>query len=332
MSRLAVVVIFQERTAYVDECLRALLSLEAGPWHIVLVPDRRVPEYEGLAVQVPAEGGLSRKRNAGIAACPAGCELIGFVDSDAAPRRDWARRAVEAFGSAGPDIALLTGPNLTPPSDPWSRRACGAALASPLIMGAGARFYAGGGKPVSVSKAFSCNLVARREALAAAGGFDETVKSEDIGLCEAVLRRGGKILYEPELVVHHHRRDFPRFFAQWFNEALSLRDYLRYPGAGTPLAFLPTLLLLGEAGLLLGAGWRTVLILECAMFAAFWAERLSATRQPALAAGAAFAMSGFLKAFGVGGAASFLYRSRSIVPSRCDPPAGIWEAPAVKRP
>lgn len=320
MKRLGIIVIFRERTGYVDECMRALAALEDGPWPVVLVPDRRVPAYDGAILQVPTMGGLSRKRNAGIAACPRECDLIAFVDSDAVPRPDWARRAVTAFERADEDIALMTGPNLTPPGDPWGRRACGYALESPLIMGGGARMYSGGGRPAVVGKAYSCNLVARRPELEAVNGFDESVRTEDVGLCEAILRRDRRILYEPELVVFHHRRDPVGFLLQWLNESLVVRDYFRYPNAGGVLVFFPSLLLLGEAALFAVAGGKPVLLLEGGMAVLFWLERTARTGKPLLSAGAAVAMAGFLKVYGLGSIASFFVWRPPFVASRRDPP------------
>lgn len=321
--RLAIVVVFQKRTAYSDECVSALLALDGGPHRIVLVPDRIVPEYEGIGVQSPFEGTVAAKRNAGVRACPNDTDIIAFVDSDAYPQPGWARQAINVFATSPPDLAILTGPNLTPSGDPWSRRISGAALASPLIMGSGALFWGGGGTAREVQKAYTCNLLVRRDAMAASGGFDERLlNNEDLAFCEAVRRNGGRIAYDPDLIVYHHRRDLPHFWIQWFNEGLAVKDYWRFTHAGRWMAFLPSILVVFEAVLLLLGGWAVWGALQAAQATLFFVERRLWVGRTVKAACAAVAMLGFLKAFGFGGILSWLpFKRRKVVTSRNDPRA-----------
>jgi hypothetical protein len=319
-TRLAVVVVFQERTAYSDECIAGLRALEGGPHRIVLVPDRRIPEYDEVGVQVPFEGTVAAKRNAGVGAC-GDVELVAFIDSDAYPEPAWARRAIEAFDALPDDVAILTGPNLTPTTDPPGRQFGGHALASPLIMADGALFWGGGGARREVQKAYTCNLFVRREALEGSGGFDERLlNNEDLAFCEVVRRNGGRIFYDPDVIVRHHRRGLLHFWIQWFNEGLAVRDYLGFTHAGWWLPFLPSVLVVLKIAVLILVGRRPWLALQVAQWAVFFVERRLRTGRTVVAAGAAVAMWGFLKAFGIGGLLAWLPLSRSrVVPSRHDP-------------
>jgi GT2 family glycosyltransferase len=187
-------------------------------------------------------------------------------------------------------------------------------------MGEGALFYRGGGTRTEVEKAYTCNLFVRTSAFLRSGGFDEALlNNEDLALCEAVRRDGGRIVYDPEVVVHHHRRDLLHFWLSWFNEGLALPDYGGFRHRGWWLAFLPSVAVIFEACVLALGGLLGWLALQLAQLVVFFIERFARTRSVWLASGAALAMWGFLKAFGVGGLASPFVRRRRVLRSRHDP-------------
>jgi hypothetical protein len=132
-------------------------------------------------------------------------EILAFIDDDAFPARDWLNRALARFEDSS--VAAVGGPGLTPPGSPFRERTGGAFYES--YFGSGhlrARFQpVGGVRPVDDWPAF--NFFVRREALSAVGGWQSTFYGgEDTKLCLALRGAGYRIVYDPEVVVYHHRR------------------------------------------------------------------------------------------------------------------------------
>ena len=135
-------------------------------------------------------------------------EICAFIDDDAYPRPDWLRSAIKHFSD--PAIAAVGGPGITPPEDGLQEQASGAVYASPLGSGQALhRFVPRRSREVDDFPAY--NLFVRTEKLKEVGGFASGYYGgEDTKLCLEIVKTGGKILYEPDIVVFHHRR--PLFF------------------------------------------------------------------------------------------------------------------------
>src|SRR5207244_1478242 len=62
-------------------------------------------------------------------------------------------------------------------------------------------------RPTSEKELILCNLVARREALLDLGGFNEKLyPNEENALMDELQKRGGKLLYDPDLIVQRRPR------------------------------------------------------------------------------------------------------------------------------
>jgi hypothetical protein len=110
--------------------------------------------------------------------------------------------------------------------------------------------------------------MARREALVELGGFDEALyPNEENALMDELQRRGGKLIYDPEIIVHRRPRATLKSFARM------LRTYGRgraeqfrlHPTWGSMLNFVPPifclyLVLLPLAWWFIGV-WSLVLLL-----------------------------------------------------------------------
>jgi cellulose synthase/poly-beta-1,6-N-acetylglucosamine synthase-like glycosyltransferase len=150
--------------------------------------------------------GPSEKRD--LAFKQASGEICAFIDDDAYPRPDWLRSAIKHFGDPG--VAAVGGPGITPPDDGLQEQASGAVYASPLGSGQALhRFVPRRSREVDDYPAY--NLFVRTETLKEIGGFaSEFYGGEDTKLCLEIVKTGSKIIYEPDIVVFHHRR--PLFF------------------------------------------------------------------------------------------------------------------------
>jgi len=132
-------------------------------------------------------------------------EILAFSEDDAYPRSDWLKNAVGYFSD--PNIAAVCGPGVTPPEDSVGQKVSGWVQASRL----------GGGnytyrflpqKKRLVDDYPSMNFLVRKSDFAKVGGFDSHFyPGEDTKLCqELVYGLRKKIIYDPNVLVYHHRR------------------------------------------------------------------------------------------------------------------------------
>lgn len=258
-----VVIPFRRWDAWTAESARAALEMEPPCQRVTLVPDaplgaedwtaiRRMPGAERVR-ELPS-GPLNPGRKRNVAMENNAADVFGFVDADARTFPDWLAQGLPHFADEA--VAIVGGPNLTPPEDDVRQQACGDVMASPL--GVGAAYIRQ--TPVStraVEELPTCNMLARnRPGLRFRPELDT---SEDMAFCELALRLGGRIRYDPAVRVFHHRRRLGRAFWRQFC------DYGVYQGRratwkwlwrAAPLAFVLYLASLGAALLLWPAGWR----------------------------------------------------------------------------
>jgi glycosyltransferase involved in cell wall biosynthesis len=184
-----------DRVDLLQRCLRGLadedvLVVHDGDPGIVALLERLA--VRGLRI---AERGVSAKRNAGWQA--ATTPWVAFTDDDCEPAPGW----VAALLADGAD--LVAGPVAPHPDDPaegrWSR----------TVVADQPGLYPG------------CNLLVRRTALAAVGGFDARLHGgEDTDLAWRVRETGATHGWAPDALVWHARRTvtFPeqlRSLSRW---------------------------------------------------------------------------------------------------------------------
>jgi len=149
-------------------------------------------------------GGLSRARNAGVAATRA--DIVAFIDDDAVAEPDWLERMVAAFAAA-PEAAVAGGkvtPIFAAPRPrwlaPWHE-----GFLSLLDLGPDARDLPAGEWLAGTNIAF------RRPLLLAAGGFDEVLGrhpgtllgNEQVALSDRLRAAGHTVRYAPNVHVRH---------------------------------------------------------------------------------------------------------------------------------
>lgn len=152
------------------------------------------------------------KRNAGLKAVHG--ELVYFLDDDSVAPPDNVRRALRHF--ADPAVKMVGGPNLCPPDAPRFERVLGLVMGSWLAFGPScARYRPVGELRVGGEKELiSCNLIARRDAVLAVGFDPKLWPNEENAMMDGVKQRGGKLLYDPEFIVHRHPRPNLRAYAK----------------------------------------------------------------------------------------------------------------------
>jgi GT2 family glycosyltransferase len=158
------------------------------------------------------------------------------------------------------DVAGVGGPAVTPEGDSILQKASGLVYSS-MIGGGGYTYRYTSGTLREVDDYPTCNFLVRRDIFERVGGFDTHYwPGEDTKLCLDITKKlGKKIIYEPNALVYHHRRElFTPHLHQVWSYALHRGFFAKkFPETSRRLSyFLPTLFVLG---LLVGPVMSTIL-------------------------------------------------------------------------
>lgn len=220
----SIIIPCQKPSAYLKECLKHILAQDyADPdetqkshgasFEIIVLPDENIlPPFNPPLIKGGKWGGIKIipsgnvlpgvKRNLGARAAQG--EILAFIDDDAYPSNDWLSQAVKYFKDE--NIIAIGGPGVTPPEDSFWQQVSGAMYLSWFSGANPDRFWPG--KKKFVADWPSMNFLIRKNVFFEAGGFDENYwPGEDSVLCNNLIKSGKKILYAPEVMVYHHRRE-----------------------------------------------------------------------------------------------------------------------------
>jgi len=173
-------------------------------------------------------------------------ELIYFLDDDSIPQLDNLRRAVKHFADS--KVQMLGGPNLCPPEAPELEQIFALVLSSWLAFGPSRARYAkvSGVRASSEKELILCNLMARRDTVLKHGGFNEALyPNEENALMDEIQKEGGKLIYDPDFVVHRRpRRTLSAFcrMLQTYGRGRA-EQFRETPTFGSALNFVPPLFL-----------------------------------------------------------------------------------------
>ena len=208
----SVVIACPNRSWMLDECLKALAAQTYRSFEVIVLPDGTdggsgapAPMPEDVAVSFLPTGKVrpAEKRNIGIKAAKG--EIVAFIDDDAYPDAHWIEYAVRYFGDE--TVGAVGGPGVTPPNDPFLARIGGRVYDNWLVSGNYRYRYKAGGVRRDVDDYPSCNLFVRKALLDSFGGYrTDFWPGEDTLLCKDIVDSGKRIVYDPWVVVCHHRR------------------------------------------------------------------------------------------------------------------------------
>ncbi len=200
-----IIVDYKKENPYRTECLEAIQEQTYKNYEIILVTDHPIasPYPAIIKKSFGHYVGPAQKRDWG--AKKASGEILAFIDDDAYPDKDWLKNIVKALLDS--TLAGVGGPGVTPPNVSWTEEASGWMSTSPLGAGTNTyRFFPGSRKFVDDYP--SMNLAVRRSDFLAVGGYDSNYwPGEDTKLClDIVTKLKKKIVYDPKVLVYHHRR------------------------------------------------------------------------------------------------------------------------------
>jgi len=211
---------------------------------ILAVAAARKLDYppEQLEIIVARGRQPSAQRNAAVRAARG--EWVYFLDDDSVPPPGNLRRAAVHFSDAG--VKVAGGPNLCPPEAPAKEQVFALVLGSWIAFGPSRARYASVGRVRNSGEKelILCNLAAHRETLLELGGFNEKLyPNEENALMDDIQRRGGRLIYDPELFVHRHPRGTLKAFAKMLmTYGRGRAEQFRVnPTFGSALNFMPPL-------------------------------------------------------------------------------------------
>ena len=244
--RVSIIIPCKEIGDYARESIEHCLKLDYPDYEILVLPDTESSlDLSGVKVIPTGPVGPAEKRD--LAASRAGSELLAFIDDDAYPDKLWLSKAIKHFQDT--DVAAVGGPGITPATDSLRQKASGLVFSSRIGSGSNS-FRNTPGRQMEIDDCPSCNFIIRKSVFQQVGGFDTHFwPGEDTKLCLEVTKKLRKrIIYDPEVLVYHHRRKlFKAHLKQVWNYALH-RGYFakKLPQTSRRLLyFLPSIFLLG---------------------------------------------------------------------------------------
>ena len=227
-----------------EPSITVLIAARPDQTEIKAVAASRALEYPADKLEILVARGKqpSAQRNAAMKAARG--DLIYFLDDDSVPQPGNLRRAVSHFSD--PQVQTVGGPNLCPPEAPPLEQVFSLVLASWLAFGPSRARYAAVGKvrETNEKELILCNLLARRQAMLELGGFNEALyPNEENALMDELQERGGKLIYDPQLVVHRRPRSSLKSFA-WMLMTYGrgrAEQFRVHPTLGSALNFVPPL-------------------------------------------------------------------------------------------
>jgi glycosyltransferase involved in cell wall biosynthesis len=195
----------KEINDYIRQSVPAILKIKRNDFEVLVYPDETTGETWSKTRQIATGAvGPATQRNLGIR--DAHGEILIFVDDDAYPEKNFLEILDRDF--AEQDTIAVGGPALTPRENKFWQRVSGATFLSSLSGGFPER-YRPIGKKKFVADWPSVNLAIRKNAFEEIGGFAcEFWPGEDTKLgYDLLTKKNSRILYDPELIVYHHRRE-----------------------------------------------------------------------------------------------------------------------------
>lgn len=233
--KISVVVCAYNEERVLGSCLASLAALSYPDLEVIVCDDGSTDRTLEAARRFPfrilelPHGGLSRARNAGIAAATG--SLVAFLDADATCHSEWPYHL--ALSLEEDNVVATGGPNLDSASTGLVERAVALSPGVPLqVLIADDR----------AEHVPGCNMAFSKDVLLAMDGFDPifTAAGDDVDMCWRILDAGREIGFSPAAQVRHRRRGNIRSYLRQqrgygrAERLLAGRHPHRFNGVGQP--------------------------------------------------------------------------------------------------
>ena len=207
VPRFSIIIPVKEINDYVRETVPYIQALDLDNWELIIVPngpDKNEWESDPR-ISLISSGRVGPADKRDQASKIATGEILVFLDDDSYPKSDLLSVATKHF--IDKSVSALGGPAITPRSDSYWQRVSGAVFLSKFTGGNPER-YIPVGTVREVDDWPSVNLMIERDAFLDVNGFNSPYwPGEDTHLCLKLIQKSKKILYVPNLIVYHHRRE-----------------------------------------------------------------------------------------------------------------------------
>ncbi|MFC1622721.1 glycosyltransferase [Patescibacteria group bacterium] len=206
---ISIIIPCKKLNSHLQESLKYISNLEYTNFEVIVLPDEKFfchPEQsEGsLNFKIIPTGAIKPGAKRNIGAQHAQGDILAFLDDDACPKSNWLNKVENIFKNS--NIIAVGGPAITPNTDSFSQKVSGAVYLS-KFSGANPDRYWPDKKVKQVDDWPSVNFFIRKKDFLQVSGFNENFyPGEDTKLCLDLIKNNKKIIYDPSVVVYHHRR------------------------------------------------------------------------------------------------------------------------------
>lgn len=203
--KFSIIIPFPRPTKYLYQCLDWVEKQAYRNFEMILLPDNREKLiYPKLKIFPTGNVGPAEKRD--IGADKSTGEVLAFIDDDAYPDKNWLTNAAVYFKDK--KIVAVCGPGVTPECDNIYQQASGWVNSLWFGSGGAGTYRFTPQKKRTVDDYPSMNFLVRKNDFQKAGGFDTHFwPGEDTKLChDLVYILKKKIIYDPQVLVYHHRK------------------------------------------------------------------------------------------------------------------------------
>lgn len=226
-------------------------------FEIIVLPDNELKvRIKGVKFYPTGKIPPSDKRDIGSRISKG--KILAFIDDDAYPRKNWLKKAVKHFEDD--EVGAVGGPGITPKSDNDLQKASGYVYSSIFGASPSIRYRYIPTKKMEIDDFATCNLIVRKDVFEEIGGFETKYwPGEDTKFCLDLTKKlKKKIIYDPEVLVYHHRRPlFKKHLGQIRSYGVHRGFFAKkFPETSFRLIyFMPSLFVLG-----LSLGWVSLFI------------------------------------------------------------------------
>ena len=187
------------------ETIPKILSQSYQGFEIIILPDKKTSQKFPKTRIIPVRGGPAKKRDLGAEESKG--KILAFLDDDAYPSKNWLKSALKHFQKKN-RVAAVCGPGITPSQDNLQQKASGWVWSTWLGAGGAGVYRCVPKEKREVDDFPTFNLSIKKEDFLKVGGFDSHFwPGEDTKIClDLVHKIGKKIIYDPNVLVYHHRR------------------------------------------------------------------------------------------------------------------------------
>lgn len=203
--RVSIIIPAREINDHIRETIPHILNLDYKDFEILIFPNNESEEtFE--RTKIISTGNIVPGKKRDLALKYAKGEIFAFLDDDAYPKKDWLNNAL--FHFKDPEISAVCGPSITPFNNTIKQKAGGWVSASLLGGGIIANYRFLPKKTRQVDDYASVNFIIRKIDFQEIGGFGSDFwPGEDTQLCLNIVKNlKKKIIYDPNILVYHHRR------------------------------------------------------------------------------------------------------------------------------